>query len=166
MAQTKLGDLTVNTNGELPAVGSKLPDFTLTGTDLADFNSSAFAGKKLVINIYPSIDTGVCSASVREFNKRAASLAGTAILCVSRDLPAALKRFCGAEGIEAVVPASDFRHLGFAKSFGVEMIDGKMRGMFARAVVVVGADGVVKYTEMVPAVGQEPNYDAAIAALQ
>lgn len=166
MAQTKLGDLIVNTGGELPKVGSKLPEFSLTGTDLVDFDSSVFSGKKLVINIYPSIDTGVCSASVREFNKRAASLSGTAILCVSRDLPAALKRFCGAEGIESVVPASDFRHLGFAKTFGVEMIDGKMRGMFARAVVVADANGIVKYTELVPAVGQEPNYDAAIAALQ
>lgn len=165
MAHVKLGDNTITTNGNLPAVGSKLPSFVLTGNDLADVTSEGFSGKSVIINIFPSVDTGVCANSVREFNKRITALGNTVVLCVSRDLPFAMKRFCGAEGIENVVTASDFRHAGFADAFGVEMQDGKLRGLFARAVVVADATGTVRYTELVPAIGQEPNYEAAINAL-
>lgn len=165
MAQTKLGENVVNTIGNLPSVGSTAPEFTLTGVDLKDVSSKTFSGKNAVLNIFPSVDTGVCSTSVREFNKRAASLTNTVVLCISKDLPFAMKRFCGAEGIDKVVMLSDFRAKGFSKSYGVEMIDGGMAGFFARAVVVVGSDGKVKYTELVPTVGQEPNYDAALKAL-
>lgn len=119
----------------------------------------------MVLNIFPSVDTGVCSAWVREFNKRATLLNNTVVLCISKDLPFAMKRFCGAEGIDKVVMLSDFRAKGFAKSYGVEMVDGGMAGFFARAVIVAGPDGKVKYTELVPAIGQEPNYDAALKAL-
>lgn len=165
MATTKLGDLVVNTNGNLPAVGSKLPSFTLTATDMADFSSDQYAGKKIILNIFPSVDTGVCSASVREFNKRITAAPNTVVICVSKDLPFAMKRFCGGEGIENVVTASDFRDLGFAKSFGVLLMDSKFKGLFARAVVAADENGVVRYTELVPAIGQEPNYDAPFAAL-
>jgi thioredoxin-dependent peroxiredoxin len=134
-------------------------------TDLKDVSLKDYTGKKLVLNIFPSIDTGVCATSVREFNKRAASLSDTVVLCISRDLPFAMKRFCGAEGISSVVTVSDFRNKGFAKSYGVEMIDGALAGLHARAVVVVDKQGKVSYTELVPAIGQEPNYEAALKAL-
>lgn len=165
MAQTKLGDNTVNTSGNLPEKGSKAPDFTLTGNDLKDITLEQFAGKKVVLNIFPSIDTGVCAASVREFNKRASDLKDTIVLCISKDLPFAMKRFCGAEGINNVITASDFRNRGFSKSYGVEMVDGTLAGLLARAVVVIDEQGKVKYTQLVPAIGQEPDYDAALAAL-
>jgi len=165
MAQTKLGENTVNTVGALPAIGSVAPDFTLTQNDLKEVSSKAFSGKNIVMNIFPSVDTGVCSASVREFNKRAVTLNNTVVLCISKDLPFAMKRFCGAEGIDQVITLSDFRGKGFSKAYGVELIDGGFAGLFARAVIVVGTDGKVKYTELVPAIGQEPNYDAALKAL-
>lgn len=165
MAQTKLGDNVVNTSGNLPVAGSSAPDFTLTGNDLKDITLNQFAGKKVVLNIFPSIDTGVCAASVREFNKRAAGLQNTVVLCVSKDLPFAMKRFCGAEGINSVITASDFRSRGFGKAYGVEMTDGALAGLLARAVVVIDEQGKVKYTQLVPAIGQEPDYDAALRAL-
>jgi thiol peroxidase len=165
MAQTKLGDRVVNTAGELPAPGSVAPSFTLVANDLKEVDLSQFAGKNVVLNIFPSIDTGVCATSVREFNKRAAALANTVVLCISKDLPFAMRRFCGAEGIDKVITLSDFRNLGFAQSYGVQFTDGGMIGLFARCVIVIGADGKVKYNEMVPAIGQEPNYDAALKAL-
>lgn len=165
MAQTKFGELTVNTVGELPAVGAPAPAFTLTGNDLKDVNSKDFVGRNVILNIFPSVDTGVCATSVREFNKRAAGLANTAVICVSKDLPFAMKRFCGAEGIDKVITASDFRNRGFSKNYGVEMADGPFAGLDARAVLVIDAQGTVKHTELVPSVGQEPNYEAAIKAL-
>jgi thiol peroxidase len=165
MAQTKFGDLTVNTVGNLPAVGSSAPDFTLTGNDMKDVQLKDFAGKNIVLNIFPSVDTGVCATSVREFNKRAAGLTNTAVVCVSKDLPFAMKRFCGAEGIDRVITASDFRNRGFSKNYGVELADGPFAGLEARAVVVIDPQGKIKYTELVPAVGQEPNYDAALKAI-
>lgn len=165
MAQTKLGENTVNTIGNLPAVGSTAPAFTLTGNDMKDITLSQFAGKNVVLNIFPSIDTGVCATSVREFNKRAASLTDTSVLCISKDLPFAMKRFCGAEGISNVLTATDFRSRGFSKDYGVELVDGNFAGLCARAVVVIDKQGKIKYTELVPAIGQEPNYDAALAAL-
>jgi thioredoxin-dependent peroxiredoxin len=165
MAQTKLGELVVNTNGELPTVGSIAPDFTLANTDWKDVNLDDFAGKNIVLNIFPTIDTSVCSASVREFNKRASSLNNTVVLCISKDLPLAQKKFCGAEGIENVVMLSDFRNKGFSKTYGVELIDGGWYGLLGRSVVVIDNQGKVKHTELVEQIGQEPNYDAAIASL-
>ncbi len=165
MAQTKLGENVVNTTGNLPSVGSTAPDFTLTGLDLKEVSSKNFSGKNIVLSIFPSLDTGTCAAAVREFNKRATALSNTVVLCISKDLPFAMKRFCGAEGIDKVVMLSDFRGKGFSKSYGVEMVDGGMVGFLARTVIVVGPDGKVKYTELVPSVGQEPNYDAALKAL-
>jgi thioredoxin-dependent peroxiredoxin len=165
MAQTKLGDNTVNTVGNLPGVGSAAPDFTLTGNDLKDVNFKNFEGKNVVLNIFPSIDTGVCATSVREFNKRAASINDTVILSISKDLPFAMKRFCGAEGIDKVITLSDFRNPDFGKKYGVDMVDGGMKGLYARAVVVIDKQGKVKHTELVPAIGQEPNYEAALKAI-
>ncbi len=165
MAQTKLGEQVVNTIGELPAVGSMAPDFILTGNDMKDVQLKDFQGKNLVLNIYPSVDTGVCATSTREFNKRATSLNNTVVLCVSKDLPFAFRRFCGAEGIDKVQTASDFRSRGFSRTYGVELTDSGFAGLTARAVVVIGTDGKVKYTELVPQIGHEPNYDAALKAL-
>ncbi len=165
MAQTKLGENTVNTNGSLPAVGSSAPEFTLTGNDLKNVSTKVFAGKNLVLNIFPSIDTSVCATSVREFNKHASSVSDTVVLCISKDLPFAFKRFCAAEGISNVVTLSDFKNKEFSKNYGVEMIDGGMNGLFARAIVVIDKQGKVKHTELVPAIGQEPDYDAALKAI-
>ncbi len=163
MAQTKLGGTVTNTSGELPAVGSSAPAFTLVGMDLGTVNSDQFAAKPLLLNIFPSIDTGVCAASVRTFNERAATT-GATVLCVSHDLPFAQQRFCGAEGISDVVVASAFRS-SFGDDYGVTIADGPMEGLLARAVVVVGADGDVIYTELVPEITQEPDYDSALGSL-
>ena len=165
MAQTKLGERVVNTSGELPAKGTKAPEFKLVGNDLKEVSTETYAGKNIVMNIFPSVDTSTCSTSVREFNKRAASLNNTVVLCISRDLPFAMRRFCGAEGIDKVVTLSDFRNYGFAKDYGVEMTEGGMKSLLARCIVVIGPDRNVKYTEMVPTIGQEPDYDSAIKAI-
>ncbi len=163
MAQITLRGNPINTVGDLPAVGSPAPGFSLTGTDLGAVSADQFRDKAVLLNIFPSIDTPVCGASVRAFNERAAA-GGAAVLCVSKDLPFAQKRFCGAEGIENVTSASAFRD-SFGEDFGVTIADGPMAGLLARAVVVIGADGNVAYTELVPEIGQEPDYDAAMAAL-
>lgn len=162
VAEITLGGNPVRTVGELPAVGSPAPSFTLAGVDLAAVDSGQFAGKPLVINIFPSVDTAVCAASVRKFNERAAA-GGATVLCVSKDLPFAMGRFCGAEGIDNVTSASAFRD-SFGEDYGVTMADGKFAGLLARAVVVIGADGNVAYTELVPEIASEPDYDAALAA--
>ena len=156
----------LNVNGILPKVGAAAPSFTLTGGDLADVSLADFKGKKLLLNIFPSIDTGVCATSVRTFNKRAAELNNTQVLCVSADLPFAAGRFCGAEGIDNVKTASSFRNPEFLKNYGVELASGPVRGLAARAVVAIDEQGKVLYTELVPEIGQEPNYDAAISALK
>ena len=165
MAQTKLGDNTVNTSGSLPAVGTPAPDFSLAATDLKDVSLKEYAGKNVILNIFPSIDTRVCAMSVREFNKRATGVKNTVVLSVSKDLPFAHKRFCAAEGIENVVMLSDFRNKSFSKNYGTEMTDGGMAGLHARAIVVIDPTGKVKHTELVPVIGQEPDYDSAIKAL-
>ena len=165
MAQTKLGPNTVNTIGELPAIGSAAPDFILVNNELKELNLGEFKGKKAVLNIFPSIDTGVCATSVREFNKRATALSNTVVLSISKDLPFAFKRFCGAEGIDKVVTLSDFKNKGFSKSYGMELKDGALAGLFARAIVVIDEAGIVKHTEVVEAIGQEPDYEAALKAL-
>jgi len=165
MAQTLLGPNAVNTNSDLPAVGSTAPDFTLITADLKNVTLADYAGKNVILNIFPSIDTNVCATSVREFNKRAAAFNDTVVLCVSKDLPFAIKRFCGAEGIDKVITVSDFRNKGFSKNYGVELIDGAFEGLDARAIVVIDKHGKIKYTELVPQIGQEPNYEAAIQAI-
>ncbi len=162
MAQITLRGNPINTVGDLPAVGSAAPAFALTGVDLGPVTSEQFSGKPVVLNIFPSIDTPVCATSVRTFNERAAA-GGATVLCVSNDLPFAQKRFCGAEGIENVSTASSFRD-SFGQDYGVALADGPMAGLLARAIVVIGADGNVAYTELVPEIAQEPDYDAALAA--
>ncbi|MGV1089586.1 MAG: thiol peroxidase [Mycobacterium sp.] len=162
MAQITLRGNPVNTVGDLPAVGSTAPAFALTGTDLSTVTNEKFSGKALLLNIFPSVDTPVCATSVRKFNEQA-SASGLTVLCVSKDLPFALSRFCGAEGIENVTSASAFRD-SFGEDYGLTIVDGPMAGLLGRAVVVIGADGKVVYTELVPEVAQEPDYDAALAA--
>ncbi|WP_309080339.1 thiol peroxidase [Zhihengliuella sp.] len=154
----------VSTVGELPAVGSQAPEFTLVGTDLSEVSSADFAGQRVLLNIFPSLDTDVCAASVRTFNQRAAELENTAVVCVSADLPFALGRFCGDEGIENVVAASSFRS-SFAQDFGTEVADGPLAGLNSRAIVLIDADGKVSYTQQVPEITDEPDYDAAVAAI-
>ena len=165
MAQTKLGPNPANTIGDLPSVNSSATAFVLTGNDMKDVTLQDFAGKNVVLNIFPSVDTGVCATSVREFNKRVASLDNTVILCISKDLPFAQKRFCGAEGIDKAITLSDFRSRGFGKSYGVELTDSGFAGLFARSVIVIDLSGKVKYTELVPQIGDEPNYEAALKAI-
>ncbi len=164
MAEITLRGNPIHTSGELPEVGAPAPSFTLTGGTLGDVTPDEYAGKTLVLNIFPSIDTGVCAASVRTFNEKAAGLDNAAVLNVSADLPFAQTRFCGAEGIENVASASSFRS-DFGEIYGVTITDGPMAGLLGRAVVVIGADGYVAYTELVPEIAQEPNYDAAFAAM-
>jgi thioredoxin-dependent peroxiredoxin len=163
MAQITLRGNPINTVGDLPAVGAPAPAFTLTGTDLGAVSSEQYGGKPVLLNIFPSVDTPVCATSVRTFNERAAA-AGVSVLCVSNDLPFAQNRFCGAEGIENVKTASAFRD-SFGQDYGITITDGPMAGLLGRAVVVIGADGNVSYAELVPEIAQEPNYDAALAAL-
>lgn len=165
MALTKLGPNDANTISNLPAVGSVAPDFILTSADMKDVKLSDHKGKNIVLNIFPSVDTYVCAASVHEFNKLAASVDNTVILCVSKDLPFAQKRFCGAEGIDKVYLVSDFRNRGFGKNYGVELIDSAFAGLFARAVVVIDTTGKIKYTELVPQIGEEPDYESALKAI-
>lgn len=163
MAEITLSGNPVHTVGELPPVGSPAPGFTLTGTDLGTVGSDEFRGKTLLLNIFPSVDTPVCANSVRKFNEQAAA-SGLSVLCVSKDLPFTLSRFCGAEGIENVTVASDFR-TDLGESYGVTFADGPLRGLLSRSVVVVDADGVVRYTQQVEETTTEPDYDAALAAL-
>ena len=155
----------VHTVGELPGKGASAPDFVLVGLGLEEVQLSGYAGKKKVLNIFPSVDTGICAASVRRFNSEAADLKGVAVLNISADLPFAHKRFCGAEGIENTHSLSTFRGT-FARDYGVEMLDGPLKGLCSRAVVVLDADNVVLYTEQVREVVQEPDYAAALAALR
>lgn len=154
----------VHTSGDLPAVGSPLPQFTAVNGDLQDVTAADFRGKRLVINIFPSVDTGVCAAQVRNFNKKAAELDNTTVIGVSKDLPFAQARFCGAEGIENVSTLSAFR-TSFGEDFGVLMTDGPLEGLLARAVVVADENGTVVHSELVSEIGEEPDYDAAVAAL-
>ncbi|MGE5210827.1 MAG: thiol peroxidase [Acidobacteriota bacterium] len=164
MAEVTLGGNPVHTSGELPAVGAAAPAFSLVGADLSEFDAGEFAGKNVILNIFPSIDTPTCATSVRQFNERAAGMDETVVVCVSADLPFAMGRFCGAEGIENVKVGSTFRS-DFGSTYGVTLTDGKLQGVLARAVVVIGPDGNIKHTELVPEIAQEPDYDAALAAL-
>lgn len=165
MAEITLGGNPVHTSGDLPETGAKAPSFELVGSDLTPVTSEDLAGQRVVLNIFPSVDTAVCASSVRTFNERAAELADTTVVCVSADLPFAAARFCGSEGIEHVVTGSTFRS-SFLDDYGVRMTDGRLAGVAARAVVVLAADGTVLHRELVPEIAQEPDYDAAISALQ
>lgn len=166
MAEIKLKGNVIHTKGNLPAIGTNAPNFTLTKTDLSELNLKDLAGKKIVLNIFPSVDTPTCATSVRTFNKEAANLANTVVVCASADLPFAQARFCGAENLNNVMPASDFRHKEFGDIYGVRIIDGPIAGLLSRAVVVIDANGRVVYTEQVAEVAQEPNYQAALTALK
>jgi thiol peroxidase len=164
MAQITLQGNPINTVGTLPATGGAAPAFALTAGDLSEKTLADYAGKSLVLNIFPSLDTGVCATSVRKFNELAAG-SGATVLCISADLPFAQGRFCGAEGIENVVNLSTFRSPAFGDDYGVRIVDGPLAGVMSRAVVVVDAEGNVTYSEQVPEIAQEPDYDAAMAAL-
>lgn len=165
MATVTLRGNPVHTLGDLPPVGSSAPDFTLTKADLSDVHLQDFAGKRVVLNIFPSVDTGVCAASVRRFNQEASSLTDTVVVCVSRDLPFALRRFCAAEGLTNVVTTSELRDTSFGDRYGVRLTDSGMAGLLSRAVVVIDAEGKVRYTQQVPEITTEPDYAAALAAL-
>ena len=165
MAQIAFKGSPIQTCGELPAKGTFSPNFTLVKQDLSETLLADYKGKTLVLNIFPSIDTGVCATSVRQFNEKSATLKNTVVLCVSMDLPFAQSRFCGAEGIKNVVTASAFRS-AFGDHYGVTIADGPLAGLLSRAVVVINEAGKVIYTEQVPEITQEPDYDAALAALK
>lgn len=165
MAQITLRGNPIHTRAELPAVGDTAPDFKLVGTDLAEHSLADFAGKNVVLNIFPSLDTPVCAASVRRFNEEASGRDNTVVLCISADLPFAHKRFCSAEGLDNVVSLSTFRDEDFGPAYGIDMVDGPLAGLLGRAVVVVNPEGRVAHTELVPEIGQEPDYEAALGAL-
>lgn len=164
MAQITFHDNPVHTSGDLPAVGQTAPAFNLTAADLSDKTLADFAGKRKVLNIFPSVDTGVCAQSVRTFNQRASSLDNAVVLCISADLPFAQARFCGAEGLDNVVNLSTFRS-SFAADYGVALTDSPLRGLTARAVVVLDENDKVLHSELVAEIANEPNYDAALAVL-
>lgn len=165
MAQITLKGNKINTIGELPKTGGKAKDINLVKTDLSTATLNDFKGNKLVLNIFPSIDTGTCAASVRNFNKEAANLPNIKVLCISRDLPFAQKRFCGAEGIENVIMLSDFKTGQFGKDYGLEIMDGPLAGLHSRCVVVIDEKGTVVYTEQVAETTEEPNYQKTINSL-
>ncbi len=165
MASITLEGNPVHTVGELPAIGSSAPDFSLANTDLSDVSLGDFSGIR-VLNIFPSIDTPVCAASVRKFNEDAGGIDGVNVLCISADLPFAHARFCGAEGLDKVVSLSTFRSADFGKQYGVEITDGPLTGIMSRAIVIVDGDGKVIYTEQVPEIAQEPDYAAALATIK
>jgi thiol peroxidase len=166
----KMADITlkgnpINTIGNLPEVGSKASEFLLKTVALATNSLSDFIGKNVILNIFPSVDTGTCATSVREFNKQAAELQNTVVLCISKDLPFAQARFCGAEGIENVVMLSDFANGSFGKDYGLEITNGPLANLHSRAVIVIDASGTVVYTEQVSDIVDEPNYKAALNAI-
>ena len=165
MATITLKGNEIHTIGSLPTVGDSAKDFQLTGVDLSTKTLTDFTGHNLILNIFPSIDTGTCAMSVRNFNKEAASLENTKVLCISRDLPFAQNRFCGAEGIENVVMLSDFKSGQFGKDYGLEITDGPLSGLSSRSIVIVNSEGKVTYTEQVTETVDEPNYEAALASL-
>lgn len=166
MAKITLKGKPLHTVGELPEVGSQAPDFKLTGTDFNDITLSDFSGKKVVLNIFQSLDTSVCANSVRRFNEEASKLPNTVVICASRDLPFAHDRFCSTEGLDKVISASELRDFNFGNDYGVRIQDGSRASLLSRAVVIIDENGKVIYTEQVPEIAQEPNYEAAINALK
>lgn len=165
MATVTLKGNAINTKGNLPTVGTQAPDFKLTGTDLSEKSLNDFKGHKLVLNVFPSIDTGTCAQSVRTFNEKVSALHNTKVLCISKDLPFAMARFCGAEGLENVVSLSDFRDGNFGEAYGLTFVDGPLQALHSRCVVVIDENGAVTHTEQVGEIVDEPNYEAALAAL-
>ncbi|MDY0110697.1 MAG: thiol peroxidase [Candidatus Krumholzibacteria bacterium] len=165
MAQIKLKGNPLHTSGDLPAVGAKAPDFTLVGVDLGEIKLADLRGRKVVLNVFTSLDTSVCASSIRRFNEEAGKRDGVTVLCVSMDLPFAAVRFCTAEGLDNVVTGSDFRDGAFGRAYGLRIEDGPIRGLLARAVILLDAQGTVMYTELVTEHSQEPNYDAVLALL-
>lgn len=166
MATITLKGNPVHTSGDLPANGTQASNFHLVKTDLSAASLEDFKGSKLILNIFPSVDTGVCAASVRHFNQDASALENTKVLCISRDLPFAQNRFCGAEGLDNVVMLSDFATGDFARQYGVEITDGPMKGLHARAVIALDEDHKVIYSELVPEIGSEPDYESALHAVK
>ena len=165
MSTVTLGGNPVHTNATLPTVGSAAPQFQLVGNDLSDVSLQDFKGQRVILNIFPSIDTATCATSVRTFNKMANDLENTKVLCISRDLPFAQKRFCGSEGLENVVNLSDFRDGSFGNDYGLTLTDSALKGLHARAIVVVDENGIVSHTELVSEIANEPNYEAALKVL-
>jgi len=165
MANITLKGNAINTIGQLPEIGSKAKDFNLVATNLSSQTNNDFEGSKLILNIFPSVDTGTCAASVRNFNKEAANLENTKVLCISRDLPFAQNRFCGAEGIENVIMLSDFKTGQFGKDYGLEIVDGPLAGLNSRCIVIINEEGNVIYTEQVAETTEEPNYTEALKNL-
>ena len=166
MAQVTLRGNPVQVEGDLPQVGAQAADFTLTAGDLSDATLATFAGKRKILNIFPSVDTPTCATSVRKFNAQANDLVNTVVLCISSDLPFAQARFCGSEGLENVKNLSDFRSAAFSEDYGVNIVDGPLRSLTARAVVVLDENDKVLHSELVAEIGQEPNYEAALAVLK
>jgi thiol peroxidase len=166
MSKVTLKGNPVSTIGDLPVVGSKAPEFSLVGTNLADVKNTDFTGKRVVLNIFPSLDTATCAASVRRFNVEASKLQDAAVVCISKDLPFAHSRFCTTEGIENVVSASEFRSNAFGKNYGVMITDGPLQGLMARAVVVLDKDGTVLHSQLVPEITEEPDYESALNSLK
>ena len=165
MAKILLKGNPIETSGELPALNSTAPDFTLTKTDLSDVSLADFSGKRIILNIFPSIDTNVCAASARRFNEELNKLDNTVVLCISADLPFAHNRFCEAEGLKNIIPLSVFRAANFGKDYGVTIKTGPLAGLLSRAIVVIDEKGKVIYTEQVPEIAQEPDYAAALNAV-
>lgn len=165
MAKITFKGTAVNTQGDLPGVGSSAPDFKLTAGDLSEKSLSDFKGKKIVLNIFPSIDTGTCAASVRKFNEKASGLENTIVLCISRDLPFAQGRFCAAENLDNVITLSEYKDNNFSDAYQVKFTDGPLTGLLSRSVVVIDEAGKVSYTEQVAETTEEPDYDKALAAL-
>jgi thioredoxin-dependent peroxiredoxin len=165
MAKITLKGNPINTSGELPSKGALAPSFKLVKTDLSEVSLQDYKGKKVILNIFPSVDTSTCATSVRTFNAKASSLNNTVVLCISKDLPFAHARFCGAEGLDKVVSLSDFRSGTFATDYGIKIIDGPLAGLDARSIVVIDESGKVVHTELVPETVDEPNYEAALKAL-
>lgn len=159
MSTTKLKGTEVHTNGQLPAIGSIAPDFTLVGAGLQEIHLSDYKSKRVLLNIFPSLDTSTCAASVRKFNKWVSEKENVVVICISKDLPFAQSRFCGAEGLKNVITASDFRSNTFATEYGILLVDGPLKGLMSRAVVALDENGKVLYTELVPEITEEPNYD-------
>jgi thioredoxin-dependent peroxiredoxin len=166
MANITLKGNPIHTAGELPTVGSKAPDFVLTTGGLEDVSLAAYAGKKKILNIVPSLDTGVCAASARRFDQEVSGMSDTVCLTISADLPFASSRFCKAEGVDNVITLSEMRDRSFGKDYGCEIVDGRFAGILSRAVVVLDVDNTVTYTEQVPEIAQEPDYAAALAAVR
>ncbi|WP_322550021.1 thiol peroxidase [Flavobacterium psychraquaticum] len=165
MATITLGGNPIHTSGDLQKVGTKAVDFSLVNTDLGTSTLADFSGSRVVLNIFPSIDTGTCAASVRKFNEKASAMQNTKVLCISRDLPFAQKRFCGAEGLENVINLSDFKEGSFGKNYGLEITDGPLAGLHSRVVIVIDENGTILHTEQVGEIADEPNYEAALAVL-